>query len=520
MIPVTTFRRKQVAVFGLGGSGLVTAKALTLGGANVVAWDDNEAARAKAAEAGVQVGDLREANWRKMSALVLAPGVPLTHPEPHWTVKAAEASRVPVIGDVELFMRERARLCPAGPMIAITGTNGKSTTTALIAHLLYQDGRDVQLGGNIGTPILALEPFHLARFYIIELSSFQIDLTPSLKPGSGPTVGVLLNVTPDHLDRHGTLERYAAIKQRLVNAAEQTVVCVDDDITRRIADEIEGRTGFVYRCSATENFAQGYHATAGKLRFDSPAHNMAEELADLSGVRSLRGRHNTQNAAAAVAALGALGAGLSQAAVHPLQKTEFSLQRRMFESVEDFLSRTRADPRQPLSADIAVRRRQALQDALNTFAGLPHRMQEIGRLGRISFVNDSKATNADSTDKALATFPRDIFWIAGGKQKEGGIVSLAPFFGRIAKAYLIGECADAFAGTLDGKVAFERSGTLDAAVQAAVRDASACNGAEPVVLLSPACASYDQFPNFEVRGEVFRKLVAGLPGIEMTGGDR
>ena len=231
MIACTTFARKAVAVFGLGGSGIVTARALVAGGAQVSAWDDSAAARETGLREGVPVVDLTGADWSQFKALVLAPGVPLTHPAPHWTVSRAKAAKVPVIGDVELFCRERATASPFCPFIAITGTNGKSTTTALIAHLLAADGRDVQLGGNIGIPVLALEPPAASRFYVIELSSFQIDLAPSLKP----TVGVLLNVTPDHLDRHGTMTNYAAIKERLITGAEHVCIGVDDGYARAIA---------------------------------------------------------------------------------------------------------------------------------------------------------------------------------------------------------------------------------------------------------------------------------------------
>ena len=512
MITITTFPRKQVAVFGLGGSGLITAQALVAGGARVSAWDDNQAQREAAAAAGVPVVDLEKAEWKAFSALVLAPGVPLTHPEPHWTVARAKSARVPIMGDVELFCRERARWAPFCPFIAITGTNGKSTTTALIAHLLKADGRDVQLGGNIGTPVLALEEPHPASFYVLELSSFQIDLTPSLKP----TVGVLLNITPDHLDRHGTMDLYSAVKERLVARAEQSCVGMDDEYCSAIAARIE-KNRYCYTFSVREDYANGYHLAGTKVRFD--AGEMGEELVDLAGLRSLRGTHNGQNALAAAAALGALGGMMWPVSVNPFLRRDPSMKRRLFEDTNDF--RIRANlPKGHLAIDpeATKRRRAALQKAFAEFPGLAHRMEEIARAGRVVFVNDSKATNADSTAKALATWDRDIYWIAGGKQKEGGIANLEPFFPRIAKAYLIGASSDDFAATLQGKVDFERNDTLDAAVAAAARDAAQCGGAEPVVLLSPACASYDQFRNFEVRGDAFRDLVAALPGIALSDG--
>ncbi|MDB5592506.1 Mur ligase family protein, partial [Enterovirga sp.] len=224
MTPVTCFAGRRVALFGLGGSGLVTALALKAGGAEVVACDDAAASLARAEAAGVQTGDLRSLDWSGFAALVLAPGVPLTHPAPHWAVQRAAQAGIEVIGDVELFARERARLAPEAPFVAITGTNGKSTTTALLSHLLREAGADVQMGGNIGTAILSLDPPSRDRVHVIEMSSFQIDLTPSLNP----TVGVLLNITPDHLDRHGTMENYAAIKERLVAGAAVAIVGLDD----------------------------------------------------------------------------------------------------------------------------------------------------------------------------------------------------------------------------------------------------------------------------------------------------
>src|SRR5213082_1724100 len=212
MIPVTSFAGRTVAVFGLGGSGLASCHALKAGGAEVIAADDSAENVAKAAQAGFITADLRNVSWANFAALVLAPGVPLTHPSPHWSVLMARQAGVEVIGDIELFCRERRRHAPDAPFVAITGTNGKSTTTALIAHILRSAGRDVQMGGNIGTAILHLEPPAATRVHVIEMSSFQIELTPSLAPG----IGVLLNVSPDHLDRHGTMEHYAALKARLV----------------------------------------------------------------------------------------------------------------------------------------------------------------------------------------------------------------------------------------------------------------------------------------------------------------
>ena len=462
MIPVTTFAGKRVAVFGLGSSGLLAARAMKEGGADVVAFDDDQKKISDAQAAGLKTQDLREVDWSGIAALLLAPGVPLTHPEPHWTVTLAREANVEVIGDIELFCRERAISGRECPLIAITGTNGKSTTTALIAHLINSAGRDAQMVGNIGVPVLALQLFGPGRAYVLEVSSYQIDLAPSLRP----TVGVLLNVTEDHIDRHGSIENYAAIKERLpanVEAGGTAVIDVDDAYTLSAADRI-GRTGKnIVRVSVVAPLADGYYAD-GSCIFRAIG-GKAETVADLTGIGSLRGVHNAQNAACAVATCLALG------------------------------------------IDVAT-----IQKGLEGFPGLAHRMEQVGRKDNVLFVNDSKATNADSAAKALASF-QDIFWIAGGKPKTGGIDSLTEFFPRIRKAYLIGEAANDFAKTLEGRVPYEVNRILSAAIDAAARDAQASGLKEPVVLLSPACASFDQYPNFEVRGKAFTDLVMAISGV-------
>ncbi len=237
MIPVTCFAGKTVAVFGLGGSGLASCHALKAGGADVIASDDGIDKIAQAAQAGFITADLRNISWANFAALLLTPGAPLTHPVPHWTVLAAQQAGVEVIGDIELFCRERRRHAPDAPFVAITGTNGKSTTTALIAHLMRVAGYDTQMGGNIGTAILSLEPPGDGRVHVIEMSSYQIDLAPSLDP----SVGILLNISEDHIDRHGTLEHYAEVKERLVAGVQKqgtAIVSVDDDWSRKTADRI------------------------------------------------------------------------------------------------------------------------------------------------------------------------------------------------------------------------------------------------------------------------------------------
>ncbi|EDQ32405.1 UDP-N-acetylmuramoylalanine--D-glutamate ligase [Hoeflea phototrophica DFL-43] len=461
MIAASTFKGRRVALFGLGGSGLATARSLVAGGAELIAWDDNPAQVEAAAKAGIAVGDLREIDWARIQTLVLAPGVPLTHPKPHWTADLANMYAVEIIGDVEIFARERRAHAPDAAFIAITGTNGKSTTTALIAHLIEHSGRDAQLGGNIGTAVLTLEPLTDDRVYVIECSSYQIDLAPSLDPSAG----LLLNLTPDHLDRHGSMQHYAEVKTRLVAQSDMAIIGVDDDWCRDIATQIEADGRKVERISKSLPLSRGIFADGGKIR--QAADGAVQEIADLSGIPTLRGQHNAQNAAAAIAACRVTG--LSDAEI---------------------------------------------RTGLATFPGLKHRMQPVGRQGRVVFVNDSKATNAEAAAPALQSF-KPIYWIAGGLAKEGGIAALEPYFPRIAKAYLIGEAAAEFAASIGERAPFEISGTLDRAVANAARDAGQDAAEMPAVLLSPACASFDQYRNFEVRGDAFVSLVAALDDIEM-----
>jgi UDP-N-acetylmuramoylalanine--D-glutamate ligase len=461
MTPATSFAGQSVALVGLGRSGMAAARALLAGGAKLAAWDDDAASRTAAAAAHIPTEDLTISDWSRFAALVLAPGIPLTHPEPHWCVAKAQAAGVAIIGDIELFCRERARAASATPFIAVTGTNGKSTTSALIAHLLRAAGLEVALGGNIGTAILDLAPPAPQRVHVVEMSSFQIELTPSL----APSIGVLLNISPDHLDRHGSLQHYAGLKARVVERAAHPIVGDDDDWCQDISERLRlaDRT-WVDVISAQARLGHGWYAVGSALITRAPWTGPLGAFADLAGIGALRGRHNAQNALAASAAAMHLGVAPGKIAA-----------------------------------------------ALLTFPGLPHRLEEVGRIGATLFINDSKATNAESAATALAAFPGDIFWILGGKPKQGGITSLEPHFARIRKAFLIGEATEAFAATLSDKVAFERCGTLEVAVAAAARDAARSGGPEPVVLLSPACASYDQFRNFELRGDAFRALVAGLP---------
>src|SRR6476620_2748647 len=424
MIPVAIFAGRDVAVFGLGISGIAAAHALAAGGSRVLAWDDTAAARDKAAAQGVTLHDLALADWSTIAALVLAPGISLTHPEPYWSVKKALQAGVEVIGDTELFFRERTRQGASAKVVVITGTNGKSTTTALTAHLLQVGGRAVALGGNIGRAVLDLPPFAAGLIYVLELSTFQIDLTPSLAPDAA----ALLNITPDHLDRHGTMEIYAAIKGRVFTglpADSTAVIGVDDDYCRAVADALAGPF-------ALKRIAVGRPVETGVWVKDGILTEVEKGVErgrlSLDGIGSLRGAHNWQNAA-----------------------TAYALAR-------------------------------------------------------------SQGLDASTIAKGLGTFA-DIYWILGGRPKSGGLAGLEPFFPRIARAYLIGEAADAFAAQLGADVDHVQCGTLPRAIEAATVDAKRSRGKEPVVLLSPACASYDQFANFEARGQSFREFVLRLDGV-------
>ena len=461
MIPVRGFEGRTVAVFGLARTGLAAARALIAGGAQVALWDERPEGRAAAEAAGLPLTDLTTADWSQFAALMLSPGVPLTHPEPHWTVAKAKAAGVEILGDIELFARtvNAATEHRRPKIVAITGTNGKSTTTALIAHICAEAGRDTRMGGNIGVGVLDLEDMHGGAVYVLELSSYQLDLTSSLKPD----VAVLLNVSPDHLERHGGMEGYVAAKRRILlnqGKGDTAVIGVDDPWGQRICTEITAanrRT--IVPISASKAMGRGVYALQGLL-YDATGER-ATEVADLLRARSLPGRHNWQNAAAAYAACRGLGI-----------------------AAED------------------------VSEALMSFPGLAHRMETVGQLGRVRFVNDSKATNTDAARQALSSYPK-VYWIAGGQPKTGGIEALADLFPRVAKAYLIGEAQDAFAETLKDKAEAARCGTMEVAVAQAYADADA-QGHEAVVLLSPACASFDQYSDFEARGEAFRAAVAGL----------
>ncbi|EJF75702.1 UDP-N-acetylmuramoyl-L-alanine--D-glutamate ligase [Bartonella alsatica] len=463
MISVACYKDQKVALFGLGRSGLAAAQALISGGAEVVAWDDNLSSVEEAVRQNIPTRDLQHEDWTEFVALILAPGVPLTYPKPHWVVEKARQKDIEIIGDIELFVRARNHflqhygLCDRDiPFIAITGTNGKSTTTALLAHLLEQMGYDVQMGGNIGTAILMLKPFVKKRIYVIECSSFQIDLTPSLQP----TIGLLINLTPDHIDRHGSFAHYVQAKRHLVARALHSFISVDDAACQDLYQQLVHEGRHVVAISKENFIENGFYAEGTKLF--STRNRQRHMLADLASMSALRGSHNTQNALMALATLQTLKI---------------------------------TDPH--------------IEKHLASYPGLAHRMQQVRKMGSVFFVNDSKATNADASAPALSTF-HDIFWIVGGQAKKGGIDSLRRFFHKIHKAYLIGSTVEEFAGVIGSSFPFSMNFTLENAVREAAADAMRCQAKEVVVLFSPACASYDQFKNYEERGEAFVSFVMQL----------
>ncbi|MFZ5609557.1 MAG: UDP-N-acetylmuramoyl-L-alanine--D-glutamate ligase [Pseudomonadota bacterium] len=448
MIPTPAFKDKTIAVLGLGRSGMATARALGASGAKVQAWDDALATRDMARAEGVTLADPLAGGWQGAEALVLSPGIPATYPKPHPAVAAARAAGLPIFGDVEVFARSREALGPHA-VAAITGTNGKSTTTALLGHLLGMAGKPVAIGGNIGTPVLALDPLAPGGVYVLELSSYQIEQTISL----AAEVAILLNITPDHLDRHGSFKDYAAVKAHLfaMQRPEQVaIIALDDEPCRRLADQLGRR---VVPVSAARAVAGGVAVVDGALIDDLTG--AARVLSHQTDWPGLAGQHNAQNVAAAAAAARLLG------------------------------------------VDGA-----AIDAGLKTYQALAHRTEPVAEARGIRFINDSKATNPEAAAKAVAAFAR-VRWIAGGVAKGEGIGALDAVLGHVEKAYLIGAAEAQFAAALAGRVPLARCGTLEAAVRAAIADCGAQGG---VILLSPACASFDQFRDYADRGARFTTL--------------
>jgi UDP-N-acetylmuramoylalanine--D-glutamate ligase len=456
MIPLPATKGAKIAVLGLGKSGIAAARALKAAGADVRAWDDSERARTVAAAEGLPIADLNGPALIGADMLVMSPGIPHTYPKPHAIAARAKAAGMPLVCDIELLLQGQN----AAHFIGITGTNGKSTTTALIGHILAEGQRASDIGGNLGPAALGLQALGAGGTYVLELSSYQLELIRT----AAFDVAVLLNITPDHLDRHGGMDGYVAAKRRLFDLQRPrgvAVIGVDDEHGRAIAGELT-RVGNlrVLPISANRKVAGGVYVIDGKLYDDSDGRNTF--IVELTGARALPGAHNWQNAAAAFAAAASVG----------------------------------------ISADVNAR-------ALLSYPGLPHRQETVDIIDGVRFVNDSKATNADAVSKALVCYDT-IYWIAGGLAKEGGIESLEPLHPRIRHAFLIGKAAEDFAQTIEGKVAYTQCGNLATALTRAAAMAQKEKISGAVVLLSPACASFDQFANFEARGDAFRSLVQGM----------
>ncbi len=459
MTDLSQFKNAPVAIFGLGRTGLTASQALMDSGVEVWAWDDNPDARRQAEAAQVPLTDLYNCRWEQVQTLVLSPGIPHTHPEPHPVAHLARKSGCEVVGDIELLFRA----VPSASYLGVTGTNGKSTTTALIGHILQRAGIDNRVGGNIGSPVLALDSVSKDGFYVFEMSSYQLELTPS----ADFDIAVLINISADHLDRHGGMAGYINAKQQIfANQTESAtaIVGIDDEDSRKIFDTLKAKGDQrVIPISGNTALDGGVYVLDGTL-FDS-INGRHQAVLDLRTAAALPGVHNWQNAAAAYAATKSAGAD-----------TDYII------------------------------------EGLKSYPGLPHRQELVAIVDGISFVNDSKATNVDAAARALACYDM-ICWIAGGQTKEESLDGLGAVTDRIATAYLIGEATDVFASALPKSVAVDRCGTLDVAVQRAHAHAlQESKNNKIVVLLSPACASFDQFKNFEDRGEVFRRLVEALPG--------
>jgi UDP-N-acetylmuramoylalanine--D-glutamate ligase len=458
MISPQSLKGKTIAVMGLGKSGMATLRALENTGATILAGDDNQDGQQAARKAGFNVVDLTKADWTKIDSLILSPGIPHSFPSPHPVAQLAKQHQVEIIGDVELLFRAR----PEVTMIGITGTNGKSTTTALIAHVLNAAGKKVQVGGNLGIPVLSFDKImpEDKGFYVIEMSSFQCELTPS----AAFDITIWLNITPDHIDRHGDMDGYIDAKKKIFGTHhhKQTIVIgVDDDYSKNVAQTILFPKATLQPISAVSVLSEGISAVGGKV------FSHGEEIFNIGKTETLTGTHNAQNIAAATAAC--LAAGID---IHIIHK------------------------------------------AIQTYPGLPHRQQIVRKINDVTYINDSKATNADAASKALSCY-QNIFWIVGGKAKDGGLNGLEEWMPHIKRAYLIGASSDDFAKWLSGKTPYALCHTLDQAVIKASHDAQQFVKTDkdetPVVLLSPACASYDQFKNYEHRGAEFARFCNELP---------
>lgn len=461
MIDVFPFSGFPVGVLGLGRSGLATALALQESNAEVYAWDDDPKARSVAQNEGIHLVDLYSCDWSQLTSLIVSPGVPIDYPVIHPLVAKAREVNCEVIGDIELLVRTQ-RWCG---FIGITGTNGKSTTTALLGHIMQLAGREAEVGGNLGIPVLSLDPLGAEGTYILEMSSYQLELTPS----ATFDVALLLNISSDHLERHGGIEGYVQAKRRIFQRQTKprtAILGVDDQICEEIYSHLRAADEqIVIPISGSKPIKNGVYAVDGILYdcidgIEKPVCNLYENP-------SLLGSHNGQNAAAAFAAAKTAG-------VAP----------------------------------------HAIMACLKSYPGLVHRQEAVSIVDGVAYVNDSKATNDEAAAKAISCFD-NIYWILGGRPKEVCLTACVPHLHRVKHVYLIGEAADEFSNIFDGRVPFTISGDLATAVKAAHNQAKIQASLKPVVLLSPACASFDQYQNFEERGNAFKNFVNALPGTHV-----
>jgi UDP-N-acetylmuramoylalanine--D-glutamate ligase len=464
VINIHSRKDQHLAIFGLGASGLAAARALAASGAHIEAWDDNSDQRRTASDLGIRLTAPSNMAFGELDGLVLAPGIPLTH-KPHAIVEQARAANRPIIGDIELLVEA----CPQARFIGITGTNGKSTTTALLGHILEQAGLAPQIGGNLGPPVLEFHPPEPGGLMVLELSSYQLDLTER----ATFDIAILLNLSPDHLDRHGDMDGYVAAKRRIFRerpddkTARTAIIGVDDRLSAAVRDDIAALGHWtVISVSGNQALDSGVYVTNGTL-FDA-IDGSARPVCDLSSIATLPGSHNWQNAAAAYAAARSLGVPSDQIA-----------------------------------------------DALASYPGLPHRAELVATIGRVRYINDSKGTNVEAAARAIASYDA-IYWIAGGQAKDDNLDGITTLASHIRHAFLIGDAQDAFAATLEGIVPYTRCGDLASALSASHTMAQNADSEETVVLLSPACASFDQWKNFEARGDAFRALVQKRAAAEET----
>jgi len=463
VITLKNIAGKSFGIYGLGATGIASAKTLIASGADVYSWDENPEVCEQTANTEYRAEHPVKWPWDKLDALILSPGIAYTHPKPHSVVEKAKSAGVEVIGDLELFARMINELDEKDrpKIVAVTGSNGKSTTTALIAHILRETGHRIAEGGNLGQAALSLSPPDEIDAYVLELSSYQLDLITSLKAD----IAVFLNISPDHLERHGGMDGYIAAKRRIfqnMTLDDYAIIGVDDSVSQSVCTDMTAKNAtHIIPISVKGTLGHGVFAL-GDVMFCNFDHKTVK-AGTLPEVTSLRGRHNYQNAAAALAAVSKIG----------------------------------------VSPPVAMM-------AMGRFKGLPHRMEEIAQIGKVTCINDSKATNGDAAAQALAAF-NNVYWIAGGQGKEGGLSALSnDVLENVRGVYLFGASAEDFTQDLIGKVNISAFDNLKKALSAALRDALVSHSDNPVVLFSPAAASFDQFKNFSDRGDVFRELVRQL----------